>query len=182
MLSRSLSVAALAALFAACTSSTEPVPPAPVSIADGYQLATVNGVVASEIQPMRYQWRAAGDTLDTVTQVFGGVGCVSADGRFSIMRNSGSWYVDRFGTIVTTSAPKVTSGWYFDTRGTWTALPDGTYSFTGTVDLDGRTVEMIGRRDGIYLELTIPAERATYKFAAAGEGSPMRANCQQAGF
>lgn len=177
MLSRFLAVAALAAL-AACSGSPVSPEPSLASIADGYQLATVNGRPASDVQPLQYYWRAEGDTLETLTQVTGGVACVAVDGQFDMLRVVGSARMTRAGEFLPSPVP---SG-FVDTRGTWTAIGDGAYRLTGTIVQNDQRVEYTATRAGLYLTVDIPAERATYKFAAAGPGSPMRENCRRAGF
>lgn len=177
MRSRFLLSAALAALTA-CQNPTESVPASLESIADGYQLATVNGHAASEIDPALYYWHADGDTLQTLTQVTGGVACVSLDGRFDMLRLVGSARITLAGEYI---ASPLASG-DVDTRGTWTAIGDGTYRLTGTIVQNGTAVEYTATRRGLYLTVDIPAERASYKFGAAGPGSPMRENCRRAGF
>lgn len=178
MLSRSLAVAALAALAACSGNPVEPSPiDTPTVVAGGYTMIKVNGRNVSAIDPYQYKFLAPGDTLITFAQVTEGVACVAEDGRFSFLRGIGAQHMDRDGKFVDDGQQW---GGYIDARGTATALGDGSFRWDAT--MRERPAVMNARHSHDSLTVTIPAESATYLLIEAGPGSPMRENCKQAGF
>lgn len=178
MLSRSLAVAALAALAACSGNPAEPSPvDRPTVVAGGYTMIKINGRYTSELDPYQYKFLAPGDTLITYAQVTTGIACVSDDGRFSFARGIGAQHIDRAGQFVDDG--QQWGGWVI-ASGTATALGDGSFRWDAT--MRERPAVLNARHSHDSLTVTIPAESATYLLIEAGPGSPMRDNCKQAGF
>lgn len=178
MRTRFLPVVALAALFTACTSSTEPTPIGrPTVVAGGYTMVTINGRNVSAINPFQYTFRAPGDTLDSYAQVTEGVACVSADGRFSFLRGIGVQHITRYGAFVDDGQQW---GGFIDARGQATPIEGTTFRWDAI--MRERPATMTARHSHDSLTVSIPSESATYLLIEAGAGSPMRDNCRLAGF
>lgn len=177
MLTRSLPVAALLVLLAACTSSTAPVD-TPRVVAGGYQLLKVNGRNTSGVDPIQYRYRNAGDPYTTLVQIETATVCVAGDGRFDFFRVMWTGFEVDARTIIEKAG--AASG-YVDARGLATIDGD-VFAWPATILNNGRPVDMTARHSHDSLTVTIPSEFATYLLIEAGAGSPLRESCRAAGF